>query len=171
MKNEYDIALSFAMANKDLVEKVFHYLQAEGFTVFFAPSQKGQMEFSGKNQDTAFYEIFGIKARYVALFISKDYIKRTATMHEASIAFAKHKEDGSVISIYLDDTELPKEFLDPQKINYFKSNSAPQIAAHLSGRIKKAKKKKDSCKNKGDIFNVKNNVAQNQIFIKGDFKL
>ena len=32
----------------------------------------------------------------------------------------------------------------------------------------KAKKKKDSCKNKGDIYNVKNNVAQNQIFIKGD---
>lgn len=57
MKYQYDIALSFATENQDLVEKVYHYLRAEAITVFFAPSPECHRILNGRNQREAFYEI------------------------------------------------------------------------------------------------------------------
>lgn len=158
MAHTYKIALSFATENQDLVEKVYHYLKAEGLSVFFAPVPECQTILSGKNQREIFYEIFGIKAEYVALFVSRDYLKRTVPMEEASIAIAKHSENASVIPIYLDNSELPKDLFDPQKSNYYKSNNPAQIASHLAAKIKSSSAK--------GTMNIKNNHAQKQVFIQ-----
>lgn len=71
MEKQFEIALSYATEDQNLVEKVYHYLKAEQVNVFFAPSKEGQVFLSGKNQREAFYSIFGKNARYVALFVSK----------------------------------------------------------------------------------------------------
>ena len=74
MNYQYEIALSFATEEQDLVEKVYRYLKAENVHVFFAPSSEGQIALSGKNQREAFYSIFGLNAQYVALFVSNENV-------------------------------------------------------------------------------------------------
>lgn len=76
MNYQYKIALSFASENEKLVEKVYHYLKSKQIKVFFAPSPEGQIFLSGKNQREAFYDVFGNKSEYVALFVSKYYITK-----------------------------------------------------------------------------------------------
>lgn len=169
MEYSYKIALSFAMEDKEIVEKVYHYLKAEGLSVFYAPASECQMVLSGKNQREIFYEIFGLKAEYVALFVSQSYIVRKVPMEEASIAIAKHSENASVIPIYLDGTALPENLFNPQDTNYFRSDNPAEIANHLAAKIKakndvNPKPLKQSHTN--GIMNIKGNKAENQIFIQ-----
>lgn len=169
MNCHYEVALSFATENQKLVEKVYHYLKAENIKVFFAPSSEGQILLSGKNQREVFYNIFGLNAEYVALFVSAHYVAREIPMEEARIAFAKHGDDGSVIPIYLDETELPIDLFDPKHTNYFKSNNPAVIADHLASKIKSGGSKTQTVsqyENAGNIMNVKGNTAQKQIFIQ-----
>ena len=68
MKNLFlfDVALSFAIEDKELVDKVYHYLKVEGLSIFYAPSQNCQSLLSGENQREIFYRIFGLESNYVA---------------------------------------------------------------------------------------------------------
>lgn len=169
MKYQYEIALSFATEEQDLVEKVYHYLKAENINVFFAPSPEGQILLSGKNQREIFYNIFGMNAKYVALFVSNHYIGREIPMEEASIAFAKHGKDGKVIPIYLDGTSLPASMFNPKDTNYFKSNNPAVIASHLAAKIKSARdisKSESKVAGSGNVMNINGNVAEKQIFMQ-----
>ena len=171
MEKTYDIALSFSMVEKELVEKVYHYLKAEEYTVFFAPAPECQEVLSGRNQREVFYEIFGLKAEYVALFVSESYVKRAVTMEECEISILKHGGDGKVIPIYLDDTHLPENLLDPKQTNYFKPQlrSAIEIANHLAGRMANDKKqyiKKQIDEMQMSTMHVHNNTSEKQIFIQ-----
>lgn len=164
----YDVALSYATENEELVEKVYYYLKGEGLSVFFAPSREAQIVLSGKNQREIFYSIFGLKSEYVALFVSKNYIIKDTPMEEAQIAFAKH-DSGFVIPIYLDDSKLDKSILDPKKINYFESNNAAEIANHIASKINQAKESQKSKIIKNDtknVMNIKGNTADKQVFIQ-----
>lgn len=167
MKYSYEIALSFAMEDKEIVEKVYHYLRAEDISVFYAPASESQVILSGKNQREIFYEIFGLKAKYVALFVSKTYITKKIPMEEASIAIAKHSKDGSVIPIYLDNASLPADLFSPQDTNYFKSKSPAEISNHLAEKIKAASDEQtEILSDSKSIMNVKNNKAEKQIFVQ-----
>lgn len=162
MEYRYDIALSFATENIDLVEKVYHYLRAAGCNPFFAPDMDAQTYLTGRNQSEAFYEIFGLKSKWIALFVSKDYIKKKLPMEEAAISFATHGEKGMVIPIYLDNSKLPTDMLNPDERNYFESNDAAQIANHL---IRKVGRCIQNEKRSGNMI-IENNSAVNQTFIQ-----
>ena len=168
MEYTYKIALSYALTDEDTVKKVYHYLKAEGISVFFASAPECQIVLSGKNQREIFYEIFGIKAEYVALFVSSHYIGREVPMEEAGIAFAKHSANGSVIPIYMDDAILQEDMFNPKETNYFKSNNPIEIANHLATKIRAANvfqlDAEDDTKS-GNIINIKNNKAKKQIFV------
>lgn len=178
MKYQYDIALSFATENQALVEKVYYYLKAEELKVFFAPSKECQNILSGRNQREIFYEIFGLKAQHVALFVSEFYVKREVPMEEADIAFAKHGDRGGVIPVYLDGTVLPASMFDPKKQNYFRSDNAAEIAAHLAEKVKSYKLNNEDVskkieKGKGGM-KISGNKAKKQLFInelKGNIEL
>lgn len=163
----YNIALSYAKENEKLVETVYHYLKSEGLSVFFAPSKEGQMALSGMNQREVFYSVFGLQSEYVALFVSEHYIRKVVPMEEARISFAKH-ENGFVIPIYLDDSKLDKEMLDPEQVNYFKSANAAEIASHIAGKIKhtKAIQKGKQIAHENSVMNVSGNMANTQVFIQ-----
>ena len=62
MEYRYDIALSYAKENEDIVNTVYHYLKAENITAFFAPSSEAQTLLSGQNQRKIFYRIFGMES-------------------------------------------------------------------------------------------------------------
>ena len=132
----YDIALSYATEDREIADKVYHYLRAEKMNVFFAPAPEAQTILSGRNQREIFYQIFGLEAEYVALLVSQAYVAKEVPMEEASIAISKHKEDGKVIPIYLDGTPLPEALWNSHDMNYFCSANAAEIATHLSNRIK-----------------------------------
>ncbi len=178
MSYKYTIALSFATEDQSLVEKVYHYLNAEKISVFFAPAPECQIALSGKNQREVFYDIFGLNSEYVALFVSNNYITREVPMEEASIAFAKHSSDSSAIPIYLDGTPLPSNILNPKSTNYFKSNDPAAIASHIAGKIKPSndtnKETSVSVVEPNNVMNIKGNRAEKQIFIqtlKGNIEL
>lgn len=165
----YKIALSFAMEDQKIVERVYHYLKAEKLSVFYAPAPECQAILSGKNQREIFYEIFGMSTEYVALFVSKDYVRKEVPMEEAGIALAKHGERGTVIPIYLDDTPLPANLFNSQETNYFKSNNPAEIANHLAAKMKSADvvcSDMSSNFNSKKTMNVKNNYAEKQVFIQ-----
>lgn len=182
MGYKYDIALSFATEEQQLVDKVYHYLKREGMKVFFAPASECQVDLSAENQREVFYGIFGIESEFVALFVSENYIKREVPLEEASIAFAKHSTNHTVIPIYIDGTKLPEKLFDPKQTNYFVSDSAAVIAMHLAEKIKQKKNKeyeKRKC-NRGkledahNVMNITGNQAEKQNFIykmKGNITL
>lgn len=164
----FDVAISFAMENEGLADTVYHYLKAEGLSVFYAPASECQSILSGENQREIFYRIFGLESRFVLLLVSKFYVMKQVPMEEARIAFSKHGEGASVIPVYLDGTELPRELLDVKKQNYFSSNNAAEIAAHVASkvrRIENREKKKDGL-GSGSIMKNERNKAETQIFIQ-----
>lgn len=168
MEKQFDVAISFAMENQELADTVYHYLKAEGLSVFYAPAPECQSILSGENQREIFYRIFGLESRYVILLVSRFYITKQVPMEEARIAFSKHGGDASVIAIYLDEAKLPEELLNAKKQNYFSSHNAAEIASHIASKIGKSGKykerKPDSCQ--GGIMKNKNNKAGTQIFIQ-----
>ena len=176
MSHQFDIALSFATENQTLVEKVYHYLRAEGFRVFFAPSPEGQAFISGKNQREVFYQIFGREAAYVALFVTRDYIRKDVPMEEASIALTKRAGTDTVIPIYVDGTLLPADLLDPKQTNYFPSGNPVAIAAHLSARCAPPEPPAPapSASQKPGGMYISGNIAEKQVFadkIEGSINL
>ncbi len=167
MKSVFDVALSFAMEDSDLVETVYYYLKAEGLSVFYAPAPECQSILSGENQREIFYRIFGLETSYVVLFVSKNYVLKSVPMEEAKIAFSKHAGNGTVIPVYIDGTALPKEILDPNKMNYFLSNDAAVIASHVAAKIEKEKrdvKRKGDRSDPANVMKIKGNLAGIQIF-------
>lgn len=168
MEKLFDIAISFAMENEELADTVYHYLKAEGLSVFYAPAPECQSILSGENQREVFYRIFGLESRYVILLVSKYYVTKQVPMEEARIAFSKHGGDGSVIPVYTDGTALPEELLDVKKQNYFSSGNAVEIASHVASRVSKLKKKeaKRDYSELGSTMINKDNVAGTQIFIQ-----
>lgn len=173
MSYQYEIALSFATEEQDLVEKVYHYLKAENLSVFFAPVPECQVYISGKNQREVFYDVFGLKSEYVALFVSKNYVVKKVPIEEAGIAFARHNA-GNVIPVYLDGTELPVELFNPEDINYFKANNPAIIASHLAAKIKSSNNKAASEPASSNSMNIRGNKAEKQIFaqtINGSIEL
>lgn len=169
MDQHYDIALSFATEEQELVEKVYHYLKAENISVFFAPALECQAVLSGKNQREIFYEIFGLRADYVALFVSENYIVKKVTMEEAGIAFAKHGNEGTVVPVYLDGTSLPVKLFNPENDNYFASDDAAVIAAHLALKIKSTvdgDKKEVLAKRSEYVMKLSGNQAEKMVNIQ-----
>ena len=75
----------------------YHYLKARNLSVFYAPTSEAQPFLTGRNQSEAFYDVFAIKSRYVALFVSEDYIRKEIPMEEANIALSEHKNTGSIM--------------------------------------------------------------------------
>lgn len=158
----FDVAISFAMENEELANTLYHYLKAEGLSVFYAPAPECQSLLSGENQREIFYRIFGLESRYVILLVSKFYVLKQVPMEEARIAFSKHGGDASVIPVYLDGTELPRELLDTKKQNYFSSDNAAEIASHVASKVSKLEKQEEKKNDLGQgntMINEKNEAG------------
>lgn len=115
----YDVALSFASEDKDIVELVYKYLCSEGLNVFYSPHNQAQL--AGKNR-SVFYEVFRYQAHFVVAFVSKDYVCKDVPMQEASAAIIRNLEERTscLIPIYLDGTTLPRL---PSDVNYIKETN------------------------------------------------
>jgi TIR domain-containing protein len=104
MDKYYDIAISFAGENKDIVEQIYLIIKEkfENFKVFY--SNKKEVELMGADAEEVFEEVF-TNANQVIVVISKFYKKKEWTKFEWEI-ISKRNERNKFNPIRLDDSIL-----------------------------------------------------------------
>lgn len=103
----FDVAISFAGAQRPLALALAETLRTAGHSVFYDDFFPEQLW--GKNLAIFFDEIFRKKARFCVIFVSKDYHNGKWTIHEARSAQARALEEKGaeyILPIKVDGTEL-----------------------------------------------------------------
>jgi hypothetical protein len=103
----WDVALSFAGAQRDYVEQVAQALQARGVSCFYDADE--QIDLWGKYLAEELPAIYGEQAGAVVVFISAEYAARDWTRLErrAALARAVRERREYVLPARFDDTALP----------------------------------------------------------------
>ena len=133
---KYDIALSFAGEQRDYVREVAKVLSEEyELKVFFDEFEEEKLW--GKNLYDVLYEIYSEKAKYVIIFVSKEYKDKIWTNHERQAAQEKAltlKDKEYILPVKFDDTDIPGL---PSTIKYLDANkySPYQIALYFAQKI------------------------------------
>ena len=101
------MCLSFAGEDRSYVAKVASVLSSSGLRVFYDEYEK--VSLWGKDLYEHLHEVYGKRARYCVIFISKNYSKKLWTNHERRAAqeraFKQHAE--YLLPARFDKTELP----------------------------------------------------------------
>lgn len=103
----FDVAISFAGAERPLALALAEAVRAAGFSVFYDDFFPEQLW--GKNLAIFFDEIFRKKARFCVIFVSQEYQKSKWTVHEARSAQARAVEERGneyILPVKVDGTEL-----------------------------------------------------------------
>ncbi|MEA2054398.1 MAG: TIR domain-containing protein [Candidatus Thermoplasmatota archaeon] len=103
---EHDIAVSFAGEDRETAEDIANALITEGVKVFYDRFYKVDMW--GKKLTSCFQDVYGPKARFVMVLISKHYPIKDWTDFEFSIARgeAKKRKTEFILPVRLDDTKI-----------------------------------------------------------------
>jgi hypothetical protein len=103
----WEVALSFAGAQRDYVEQVAQALKAQGVRCFYDADE--QIELWGKYLAEELPAIYGEQAAAVVVFVSAEYAARDWTRHErrAALARAVRERREYVLPARFDDTPLP----------------------------------------------------------------
>jgi hypothetical protein len=104
---EYDIALSFAGENRDLVPNFANGLTEKGVRVFYDEFEKAQLW--GKDLYQHPQVVYRDRARYCIIFVSKAYAEKVWTRHQLKQAQARaiQEQREYILPVRLDDTEIP----------------------------------------------------------------
>lgn len=104
---KYDVALSFAGENRDVVEKTAEALQALGFAVFYDKWEEAELW--GRDLIQHLDDVYRNRALFCIVFVSQHYVKKAWTRHELRSAQARAFKEHSdyILPLKLDDTELP----------------------------------------------------------------
>lgn len=103
---KYDVAISYAGADRAYVERVVAALKKEHINVFY--DQDAEVYLWGKDLGDALDEIYRLQSRYVVIFVSEHYAKSIWTNHERKSALARALEEKReyVLPARFDDTTL-----------------------------------------------------------------
>jgi len=129
-KYNYDVALSFAGEQREYVRKVAQILKnIYDLKVFFDEFEQDKLW--GKNLYDYLHEIYSQRAKYVIIFVSKEYKEKIWTNHERQAAQERAlKEKGEyILPVKFDDTEIPGL---PDTVSYLDANKYfPEDIARL----------------------------------------
>ena len=114
----YDIALSFAGEDRKIAGHLARSLLIEGVRVFYDEFYKG--EIWGKKLTQHFQDVYGPKARFVMILISKHYPIKDWTDFEFDIAKgeAKKRKTEFILPVRLDNTKILGIHQDVAYLNY-----------------------------------------------------
>jgi hypothetical protein len=103
---EFDIAVSFAGEDRELVRQVVGRLKAAGISVFY--DNDHQADIWGEDLTEYLDRVYRVKARYVMMFISRFYADKMWTTHERRSALARAVEQigAYVLPVRLDSTPI-----------------------------------------------------------------
>jgi hypothetical protein len=104
---EYDVALSFAGENREIVEQFARLLEAEGFSVFYDNWKKAELW--GRDLYQHLDEVYSKKARFCLIFLSAAYAAKAWPNHELKSAQARafQENEAYILPVRLDDTVIP----------------------------------------------------------------
>ena len=139
----FDVAISFAGAQRDLAEDLANKVQDAGFKVFLDSFYTEHLW--GKDLVVFFDDIYRKKSKYCVIFVSSEYCDRMWTNHERKSAQARALEEKGkeyILPIKVNDSEL--QGMQPT-IGYLsiKDNNIDQISKILVSKLKQ----KDSTMN------------------------
>lgn len=103
---KYDVALSFAGEDREVVEQIAIKLAENNIQVFYDEFEKTKLW--GKRLSTHFQTIYGENTCFVVVFVSKEYSLKDWTNFEFSIARgeAKFRNTEFILPVILDNTPL-----------------------------------------------------------------
>jgi len=104
---DYDVAVSYASEDTEIVEKYCAILKSRNLRVFYDKYE--QVNLWGKDLYDKLDEIYRKKALYCVIFISKHYAAKVWTNHERKSAQARALQENReyILPVRLDDTEIP----------------------------------------------------------------
>jgi hypothetical protein len=110
---DYDIAVSFAGAQRNLVEPIVRACQALGVTTFY--DKDSTVEFWGRDFITGMREIYGgARTRYFVPFLSEEYLSSAYPMDEYHAALPRSIEVRDyILPIVVGSVNVPAELLSP----------------------------------------------------------
>ena len=105
--HEYDVALSFADEDRDYVEAVAQLLRENKVKVFYDKFKEADLW--GTDLYTELGSVYGVKARFCVVFLSKAYAETAWTKHELRAAQARAFEQKQeyILPARFDDTTMP----------------------------------------------------------------
>jgi len=104
----YDVAISFAGADRDTARDLADALTAVGASVFF--DEYSQSDLFGKNLYDHLSDVYRQKARYCVILVSRAYATKMWTAHERRAAQERAlKQRGTeyVLPVRMDNTPIP----------------------------------------------------------------
>ncbi|MFZ5552125.1 MAG: toll/interleukin-1 receptor domain-containing protein [Bacteroidota bacterium] len=134
LKNEYDVAISFAGEDRTIAESIAEKLLKDGIRVFYDSYEKATLW--GKDLYVHLNDVYKNKSRYCLMIISHNYRHKQWTNHERMAAqaraFSQNKE--YILPLKLDDTEIPGLNETIGYVDYRNSNS-DEIAVLLKSKL------------------------------------
>ena len=130
----WDVALSFAGAQRDYVERVAEALQARGVRCFYDADE--QIELWGKYLAEELPAIYGEQAAAVVVFVSAEYAARDWTRLERRVALARAVRERReyVLPARFDDTPLPGLLSDMVTVD-LRGRTPQQFAVMIAGKL------------------------------------
>jgi hypothetical protein len=135
---EYDLVLSFAGEDRQLVERLYRVLVREDIRVFYDRAEQASLW--GKDLYQHLHQVYRDKGRFCAIFISKHYVKKRWAKHELKQAQARAFSANIeyILPIRLDDTKVPGLNLTTGYIE-FRKNNVSAVAALLLDKLGRGK--------------------------------
>ncbi len=130
----WDVALSFAGAQRDYVEQVADALKARGVRCFYDADE--QIELWGKYLAEELPAIYGEQAAAVVVFVSAEYAARDWTRLErrAALNRAVRERREYVLPARFDDTPLPGLLSDMVAVD-LRGRTPQQFAAMIADKL------------------------------------
>ncbi len=130
----WDVALSFAGAQRDYVGQVAEVLRARGVRCFYDADE--QIELWGKYLAEELPVIYGEQAAAVVVFVSAEYVARDWTRLErrAALARAVSERREYVLPARFDDTPLPGLLSDMVTVD-LRGRTPQQFAGMIAAKL------------------------------------
>src|SRR5215472_13486117 len=130
----WDVALSFAGAQRPYVEQVAGALKAQGVRCFYDADE--QIDLWGKDLAEELSAIYGEQAAAVVVFVSAEYAARDWSRLErrAALDRAVRERREYVLPARFDDTPLPGLLSDMVAVD-LRTRTPQQFAAMLAGKL------------------------------------
>ena len=105
--DQYEVAQSFAGAQRGYVEQVAGFLHAKGVAVFY--DQFEEVSLWGMDGAEILHEIYSEGASYVVMFVSEDYVARDRPRLEkrAALSRAIRERREFILPVRFDDSVVP----------------------------------------------------------------
>src|SRR5579859_3032039 len=129
----WDVALSFAGAQREFAEQVAAALAARDVRCFYDFDPATEVELWGKHLAEHLPSVYGSQAGVVVVFVSAEYARRewTRLEHRAALSRAMRENREYVLPVRFDDTQLPGLLPDVAVIDLRTRPRSPEEVAGL----------------------------------------